>query len=115
MMSLLRRADFFFVADDLHAIFAEAAIHRRFARNAFGGAFEKCVRDVLVNAEVLALEDFDVGPAKRECIGRRENSSHQNSGEKKKRRDDDARETKARRKLEAVRHQWLGGTGITDE
>src|ERR1700732_70331 len=115
MTSLLRRADFFFVTDDLHAIFAEAAIHRRFSRNAFDGAFEQYVRDVLVNTEVIALEDFDVGPAKRECIGCRENPFHQNSGEKKKRRDDDARETKARGDLEAVGHERLGGTGITDE
>jgi hypothetical protein len=36
MVSLLRRTDLLFISHDLHAIFAQAAIHRRLSRNAFG-------------------------------------------------------------------------------
>ena len=73
MVSLLRRANLLFVSHDLHAIFAQAAIHRRLSRDAFGSPFEKRIGDVLVSSEVVALQDFDPGMARRKIINRRVN------------------------------------------
>jgi len=69
MVSRLRRPDIVFVTDDLRAIFAELAIHRRLAFLELGDALAECLQHPLVITKIERLDELDLRKPGRDGIG----------------------------------------------
>src|SRR5262245_7502109 len=92
MMPLLRRARGELMADDLRAVLAEAAIHRRLAIDNLGDAIDQAIEHQRMVAEIGRFEDLDLGMIGGDPVTGGINALHQHAGEEEIGEDDDALE-----------------------
>ncbi len=114
-MALLRRADLLFEADDLHAVLAQRAVHRRAALDAFAGTLQEHVRHVRVHAQVRRAQHLDLRMARGQIVGGTVDALDQHAVEQEIRQHDDAPVPEPSGGLQAIGHQRARGAGIADE
>src|SRR5580700_11598358 len=69
MVRLLRHAGIVLVADDLGAVFAQLAVHRRIAFCELADSLGKSVDDLWMVAQILGLDELDLRIARRDLVG----------------------------------------------
>ena len=90
MVARLRRAGVAFVADDLGAVFAQLAVHRRLAFADFRDPLAERVEHRGMVAQIGRLDELDLGKPPRRRGARSVDALYQDAGEQKIRKDDDA-------------------------
>src|SRR6516225_11263722 len=88
----LRRADIVLIADDLCAVFAELAIHRRPGVLEFGDALAERPQHTIVIAQIERLGELDFREQSGDGIGLRVDAFDQDSSEQEVRKHDYAAE-----------------------
>ena len=100
VMRRLRRAGVAFIADNLRAVLAELAVHRRIAMRDFLDPLDKGVQQQRMIAQIAGLDELDLGMARGGLVGRGVDAFHQNPGEEEIGEHDDAAKTHARGAVE---------------
>src|SRR5262250_3179105 len=94
VVSRLRRPGITLIADDLRAIFAELAIHRRLAFLELADALAECLQHPLVITKVERLGELDFREQSSDGIGLRVDAFDQHASEQEIRKHDYAAESK---------------------
>src|SRR4051794_17149684 len=81
VMAGLRRTELAGVTDDLRAIFAELAVHRRIAAANFLDALGEGIEHERMVAQIRRLHEIDRGKASGDCVGLLVDALHQDPGE----------------------------------
>jgi len=88
VMALLAQADFVFEADELLAVFAELAVHRRIAGADFVEAGEEGFDHLLMVVQIAGFDEVDPRVARRRGVDRGVDAVDQNPAEKEVGEDD---------------------------
>ena len=110
---LLRFAHLPFKAHDLHAVFAQRAVHVGTPLDALVRTLQEEVGDVWMHPHVMGREHLDLRMARRQGRGSIVNALHENAIEEQKWQHDEALLTQARGGAQAVGDERLGGAGVT--
>src|SRR5205814_1461635 len=92
VMPLLRSARILLVADDLGAVFAQLAVHRRIAPGELLDPLGKSLDHLRMISEIPRFDELDLGKPRRRLVGLRVDALHQYAGEQEIREHDDAPE-----------------------
>jgi hypothetical protein len=108
MVGLLGLADLPLEPDDLHAVFAQRAIHMSASMHALLCPFEEDLDEVGVNPHIMRLQDFYLGVAHGQRLGSGVDAFDQNTIEEQKWHDDNPPVSETRRHSQAICDKWLG-------